>query len=78
MGRVKYLSEHKLSTKIMSPKKIIKYFENEKPLSGYGEIILGESYIAVGETTKGINLIKNGWINADLSKAELKNHLEKI
>ena len=36
MGRVKYLSEHKLSTKIMSPKKIIKYFENEKPLSGYG------------------------------------------
>ena len=48
MGRVKYLSEHKLSTKIMSPKKIIKYFEIEKPLSGFGEIILGESYISVG------------------------------
>ena len=77
MGRVKYLSEHKLSTKIMSPKKIIKYFENEKPLSGYGEIILGESYIAVGETTKGITLIKNGWINADLSKAELKSFRKK-
>ena len=77
MGRVKYLSEHKLSTKIMSPKKIIKYFENEKPLSGYGEIILGESYIAVGETTKGIILIKNGWINADLSKAELKSFRKK-
>ena len=73
MGRVKYLSEHKLSTKIMSPKKIIKYFENEKPLSGYGGIILGESYIAVGETAKGITLIKNGWINADLTKAELKS-----
>ena len=77
MGRVKYLSEHKLSTKIMSPKKIIKYFENEKPLSGYGEIILGESYIAVGETTKGITLIKNGWINADLTKAELKSFRKK-
>ena len=77
MGRVKYLSEHKLSTKIMSPKKIIKFFENEKPLSGYGEIILGESYIAVGETTKGITLIKNGWINADLSKAELKSFRKK-
>ena len=77
MGRVKYLSEHKLSTKIMSPKKIIKYFENEKPLSGYGEIILGESYIAVGETAKGITLIKNGWINADLTKAELKSFRKK-
>ena len=77
MGRVKYLSEHKLSTKIMSPKKIIKYFENEKPLSGYGGIILGESYIAVGETAKGITLIKNGWINADLSKAELKSFRKK-
>ena len=77
MGRVKYLSEHKLSTKIMSPKKIIKYFENEKPLSGYGGIILGESYIAVGETAKGITLIKNGWINADLTKAELKSFRKK-
>ena len=77
MGRVKYLSEHKLSTKIMSPKKIIKYFENQKPLSGYGGIILGESYIAVGETAKGITLIKNGWINADLTKAELKSFRKK-
>ena len=77
MGRVKYLSEHKLSTKIMSPKKIIKYFENEKPLSGYGEIILGESYIDVGETTIGISLIKNGWIKADLSKLELRSFRKK-
>ena len=37
---------------------IIKYFENQKPLSGYGGIILGESYIAVGETAKGITSIK--------------------
>ena len=77
MGRVKYLSEHKLSTKIMSPKKIIKYFENEKPLSGYGEIILGESYIDVGETTIGISLIKNGWIKADLSRLELRSFRKK-
>ena len=61
IGRVKYLSEHKLSTKIMSPKKIIKYFEIEKPLSGFGEMILGESYILVGEIDKGINLIKKGY-----------------
>ena len=77
MGRIKYLSEHKLSTKIMSPKKIIKYFEVEKPLSGFGEMILGESYISLGETEKGINLIKKGWITADLSKAELRSFRNK-
>ena len=68
MGRVKYLSEHKLSTEIISPKRIIKYFEIEKPLSGFGELILGESYIISGEIEKGINFIKKGWIRADLSK----------
>ena len=77
IGRVKYLSEHKLSTKVLSPKKIIKYFEVEKPLSGYGEIILGESYILIGEINRGIDLIKRGWIRADLSKTELRNFRKK-
>ena len=77
MGRVKYLSEHKLSTEIMSPKKIIKYFEIEKPLSGFGEIILGESYILTGEVNKGVSLIKKGWITADLSKNELRSFRKK-
>ena len=72
MGRIKYLSEHKLSTKILSPKKIIKYFEIERPLSGFGEIVLGESHIEVGNHNKGISLIKKGWITADLSRSELK------
>ncbi len=77
MGRVKYLSEHKLSTKIMSPSKIIKYFELEKPLSGFGEMVLGESYVSSGEMNKGINLIKKGWITADLSKTELRSFRKK-
>ena len=77
MGRIKYLSEHKLSTKIMSPKRIIKFFETEKPLSGFGEIILGESYISVGELNKGVDLIKKGWITADLSKTELRSFRKK-
>ena len=34
-------------------------------------MILGESLI-IGETVKGINLIKKGWITADLTKSELK------
>ena len=72
IGRVKYLAEHKLSTKVLSAQRIIKYFDSEMPLSGYGELILGESFILVGENEKGINLIKKGWIKADLSRSEMK------
>ncbi len=77
MGRVKYLAEHKLSIDVMSPKGIINYFESEKPLSGFGEMILGESYILTGEKSKGINFIKKGWIRADLSKSELRSFRKK-
>ena len=78
IGRIKYLAEHKLSTKKISPKKIIGWFNNEEPLSGFGKMILGESYILSGELTKGKNLIKQGWINADLSKNELKFYRKKF
>ena len=33
-------------------------------------MILGESYILIGEKTKGTNLIKKGWITASISKNE--------
>ena len=77
IGRIKYLSEKKLTTKNINPKKIINIFEQSKPLSGFGEMILGESLIIEGETEKGINLIKNGWITADLSKSELRIYKKK-
>ena len=72
IGRIKYLSEHKMSTKTISPKKIIEWFENNPPLSGYGEMTLGESLIATGQINKGKNLIKKGWITAELSKSDLR------
>ena len=72
MGRIKYLSEHKLSTQNISPKNILKWFNGEEPLSGYGKLILGESLINLGDIDKGINYIKNGWITADLTRSELK------
>ena len=72
IGRIKYLSEHKLSTEKVSPKKIIKKFSEEDPLSGFGEMILGESYIINGESAKGINLIKKGFEKAELSKSDLR------
>jgi len=77
MGRIKYLAEHKLSTKILSPKNIIKYFEKNEVLSGYGNIILGESLISTGNIEKGTKLIKEGWITAELSKSELRSFRKK-
>ncbi len=72
IGRIKYLSEHKMSVEKISPNKIIKKFSNEGPLSGFGEMILGESFIINGESAKGINLIKKGFEKAELSKSDLR------
>ena len=48
INRIKYLAEHKLSTDKISPKKIINWFNEKEPLSGFGKLILGESYIING------------------------------
>jgi len=77
IGRIKYLAEHKLSTDKVSPKKIIDFFSSEKPLSGFGEMILGESFILSGDKEKGIQLIKKGWIRAELTKSELRSYRKK-
>ena len=77
IGRIRYLSEHKLSTDKVSPKKIIESFSSSEPLSGFGKMILGESYILTGNNEKGIKLIKDGWINAELTKSELKFYRKK-
>ena len=78
IDRIRYLAEHKLSTESVSPKKIINWFGVKGPLSGYGKMILGESYILIGEKNKGTKLIKEGWITADLSKNELKYFRKKF
>ena len=78
IGRVKYLAEHKLSTDSISPKKIIDWFGPNDPLSGFGKMILGESYILEGNKQKGIFLIKEGWITAELSKSELRFYRKKF
>ena len=78
IGRLKYLAEHKLSTKTISPKKIIDWFGTEEPLSGFGKMILGESHILKENLSKGKKLIKEGWITADLSKSELIFYRKKF
>ena len=78
IGRLKYLAEHKLTTAKVSPKKIINWFSVDQPLSGYGKMILGESFILTGEKNKGAKLIKDGWITADLTKNELRFYRKKF
>ena len=72
INRIRYLAEHKLSTDKISPKKIIAWFEPNQPLSGFGKLILGESFIQTGNIEKGISLIKDGWITADLNRSDMK------
>jgi soluble lytic murein transglycosylase len=72
INRIRYLAEHKLSTDKISPKKIIDWFATSEPLSGFGKLILGESFILTGDVEKGTSLIKNGWITADLNRSNMK------
>ncbi len=78
IGRVKYLAEHKLSTDNISPKKIIDWYSSSEPLSGFGKMILGESFILTGNKERGIKLIKDGWITAELSKSDLRFYRKKF
>ena len=78
IGRIKYLAEHKMSSEKIAPLKIINWFQDEEPLSGFGKLILGESYILSGQIEKGKNLIKNGWITAELSKNDLRFFRKKF
>ncbi len=78
ISRIRYLAEHKLSNEKISPDKIISWFQDKEPLSGYGKMILGESYIQVGQVDRGINLIKEGWVTAELSKSDLRFFRKKF
>ena len=72
IDRIKYLAEHKLNTSQISQDKIINWFKSNEPLSGYGKMILGETFIKLGNDIDGIKLIKEGFITADLSRSDLK------
>ena len=79
INRLKYLAEHKIILdKNLSTNKVINWFNKNPPLSGYGKIILGQALINKGDKVNGIKLIKEGWINADLSRNNLKFFRKKF
>ena len=71
LDRIKYLAEHKISLNNQTPDEIINWFQKYKPISGFGEMMLGESLIKNGNKEKGLKLVKKGFIRADLSKGDL-------
>tara|TARA_Y100000590_G_scaffold116754_1_gene133252 strand:+ start:1875 stop:4202 length:2328 start_codon:yes stop_codon:yes gene_type:complete len=72
INRLKYLAEHKINLKTNSPNTVIGWFESSPPLSGFGKIKLGESYMLKGDIEKGSSLIKEGWIDSSLSSRDLR------
>ena len=78
INRIKYLAEHKMAAKDLSANFIIEWFKQNPPLSGFGKIALGRALLEKSETRKGVELIKEGWINADLSRSDMKFFSKKF
>jgi len=78
INRIKYLAEHKMSIRDLSPNFIIDWFEKNPSLSGFGKIILGQAKLLNGQSTEGNKLIKEGWITADLSRNDMKFFRKKF
>ena len=70
INRLRYLAEHKINFKNVKPKEVIKFFEKKEPLSGYGNIKLGEAFLTKGNTKKAHDLIAEGFKTANLSSVE--------
>ena len=78
IGRLRYMAEHKIILENTTPKSVINWFDNNEPLSGTGEIKLGEAYLKIGEIELGTVLIKSGWVKADLSKRDVRYYRKKF
>jgi len=78
ISRLKYMAEHKIILENTSPKTIINWFNGAEPLSGTGKIKLGEAFIKANDNTSGVDLIKSGWVNADLSSRDVKYYRKKF
>ena len=78
LGRLQYLSEHKIYLKNNSPTAIINWFQNYPPVSGMGKIKLAEAYLEQGNNDKVSLLIKDGWVNAEIRKNDLNYYRAKF
>ena len=78
IGRLRYLAEKKIYLKNTTPNNIINWFEKYPPVSGTGKLKLAEAMMKKNNNSEISDLIKDGWINADLSKSELRYFRNKF
>ena len=78
IGRLRYMAEHKIILKNLSPNIIISWFGEDEPLSGVGKIKLAEAHFANKNLDLGIKLLKSGWVDASLSKSDLRYYRNKF
>ncbi len=78
INRIKYLAEHKMYARNLSPNFIIDWFNKNPPLSGFGKIVLGQAKLLKSQSSEGNKLIKEGWITADLSRNDMKFFRKKF
>ena len=78
INRIRYLAEEKIYLRNNSPTSIINWFEKYPPLGGMGKIKLAEAYLEQGQNDKVNDLIKDGWITADIRKNDLNYYRAKF
>ena len=78
INRIRYLAEEKIYLRNNSPTSIINWFEKYPPLGGLGKIKLAEAYLEQGKIDKVKELVKDGWITADIRKNDLGYYRAKF
>ena len=78
VGRLRYLAEKKIYLKNTTPNNIINWFKKYPPVSGTGKLKLAEAMKKKNNNSEVSDLIKDGWINADLNKSELRYFRNKF
>ncbi len=78
INRIRYLAEEKIYLRNNSPTSIINWFEKYPPLGGLGKIKLAEAYLEQGKMDKVKDLVKDGWITAEIRKNDLGYYRAKF
>ena len=78
INRIKYLAEEKIYLRNNSPTSVINWFERHPPLGGLGKIKLAEAYLEQKKFDKVEELIKDGWVTAQIRKNDLGYYRAKF
>ena len=71
------MSERKIYLKNTSPRVITNWFEKYPPVSGTGKLKYAEALIQLKNNEES-ELIKEGWIDADLNRSELRFYRKNL